>query len=212
MSKFLRRRLLIFIIKVFRTIVFIFIVISQRFGRYVLRPSSRRTVLRPSRRYVLRPSSLSNSETFTELRTTSFIETTGVACSDSISHNWVQVLSTRLWLTESEQMTPVVSIKDVARSSVKVPEFDKHLKKAGGHIGWNVVEITIKMKTIVRKTLMLKMEIILKNKAFFPGSNMSDYNANVTLSPVDCGCRIHRLHSFRWVRPPPTQQVSWIWH
>ena len=31
--------------------------------------------------------------------------------------------------------------------SMKVPEFDKHLKKAGGHIGWNIVEITIKMKT-----------------------------------------------------------------
>ena len=27
---------------------------------------------------------------------------------------------------------PMVSIKDVVRSSVKVPEFDKHLKKAGG--------------------------------------------------------------------------------
>ena len=41
------------------------------------------------------------------------------------------------------------SIKDVLRSSVKVPEFDKHLKKARGHISQNVVEITIKMKTIV---------------------------------------------------------------
>ena len=41
------------------------------------------------------------------------------------------------------------SIKGVVRNSVKVPEFDKHLKKAGGHIGRNVVEITIKMKTIV---------------------------------------------------------------
>ena len=40
------------------------------------------------------------------------------------------------------------SIKDVVRSSIKVPEFDKHLKKAGGHIGRNVVEITIKMKTL----------------------------------------------------------------
>ena len=29
----------------------------------------------------------------------------------------------------------MVSIKDVVRSSVKVPEFDKHLKKARGHIG-----------------------------------------------------------------------------
>ena len=28
-----------------------------------------------------------------ELRTTSFIESTGIACSDSISHNQVQVLS-----------------------------------------------------------------------------------------------------------------------
>ena len=32
----------------------------------------------------------------------------------------------------------------------------KHLKKAGGHIGRNVVEITIKMKTIVRKPMMIK--------------------------------------------------------
>ncbi len=44
-------------------------------------------------------------------------------------------------------------IKDVVRSSVKVTEFDKHLNKAGGHIGRNVVEIAIKMKKIVRKTL-----------------------------------------------------------
>ena len=50
----------------------------------------------------------------------------------------------------------MISIEDVVRSSVKVPEFDKHLKKAGGHIGRNVVEITIKMKTIVQKTLMIK--------------------------------------------------------
>ena len=49
------------------------------------------------------------------------------------------------------------SIKDVVRSSVKVSEFDKHLKKAGGHIGRNVVEITIKMKAIVRKPLIIKI-------------------------------------------------------
>ena len=61
-----------------------------------------------------------------------------------------------LWLTESEQMTPVDSIKDVVTSSVKVPEFDKHLKKAGGQISRNVAKITIKMKTIVRKPLMIK--------------------------------------------------------
>ena len=53
-------------------------------------------------------------------------------------------------------MTPMDSIKDIVRSSVKVPEFDKHLKKARGHISRNVVEITIKMKTIVWKPLMIK--------------------------------------------------------
>ena len=58
---------------------------------------------------------------------------------------------------ESEQVTPVDSIKDVVWSSVKGPEFDKYLKKAGGHIGQNVVKITLKMKTIVRKPLMIKI-------------------------------------------------------
>ena len=47
---------------------------------------------------------------------------------------------------------------------MKVPEFDKHLKKAGGHIGRNVVEITIKMKTIVRKPLMIKTADQTDNK------------------------------------------------
>ena len=59
---------------------------------------------------------------------------------------------------ESEQAAPVDSIKDVVRSSVKVPEFDKHLQKARGHISRNVVEITIKTKTIVRKPLMIEKE------------------------------------------------------
>ena len=59
-------------------------------------------------------------------------------------------------LTESEQVTPLDSIKDIVQSSVKVLKFNKHLKKAGGHIARNVVEITIKMKTIVRKPLMIK--------------------------------------------------------
>ena len=58
---------------------------------------------------------------------------------------------------ESEQATPVDSVKDVVQSSMKVSEFDKHLKKARGHIGRNIMEITIKMKTIVRKPLMIKI-------------------------------------------------------
>ena len=40
--------------------------------------------------------------------------------------------------------------------SSKFRDFDKHLKKAGGHIGRNAEEITIKMKTTVRKPLMIK--------------------------------------------------------
>ena len=41
---------------------------------------------------------------------------------------------------ESEQATPVDSIKGVVWSSEKVPEFDKHLEKARGHIDQNFVE------------------------------------------------------------------------
>ena len=67
-----------FIIKGFRTIVFIFIVISTIF-RSICPPAFFKC--------------LSNSGNFAELCTTSFIESTGVACSDSVSHNRVQVLS-----------------------------------------------------------------------------------------------------------------------
>ena len=72
-------RTFFFIIKVFRTIVFIFIVIVISTTLWLICPPAFFRCL-------------SNSGTFTELRTTSFIETTGVACSDSVCHNWVQVL------------------------------------------------------------------------------------------------------------------------
>ena len=49
------------------------------------------------------------------------------------------------------------SIKDVVQSSMCVPEFNKHLKKAGKHTSQNSVEITIKMKTIVERPLMIKI-------------------------------------------------------
>ena len=81
----------IFIIKGFRAIVFIFIVISTTF-RPICPPAFFRC--------------LSNSGTFTKLRTTSFIESTEVTCSDSVSHNRVQVLSIPvLLLTCSEDWT-----------------------------------------------------------------------------------------------------------
>ena len=67
---------MIFIIKGFGTIFFIFIVISTTFRRKC--PAFFRC--------------LSNSRPFTEFGTTFFIESTGFACSDSVSHNRVQVL------------------------------------------------------------------------------------------------------------------------
>ena len=65
------------------------------------------------------------------------------------------------------------SIKDVVRSSVTVPEFDKHLKKAGGRIGRNVVEITIKMKSIVRKPLMIKISVFISNNSIYHNNTIS---------------------------------------
>ena len=65
------------IIKGFQTIVFIFIVISTMF-QLICPPAFFRC--------------LSNLGTYTELWTMSFIESIGVACSDSINHNQVQVL------------------------------------------------------------------------------------------------------------------------
>ena len=65
-------------IKGFWTIAFMFMVIST-----IFRPICPSAFFRD----------LSNSGTFTELRTTSFIESTGVTCSGSVSHNRVHVLS-----------------------------------------------------------------------------------------------------------------------
>ena len=60
-----------------------------------------------------------NSGAYTEPQTEIFIQSTRVNCSNSINHD------------------------------LQVPGFDmKDLKKTEGHIGWNVVCITMKMKTI----------------------------------------------------------------
>ena len=69
---------MIFIFKCFWTIVFFFIVISTMF-QPICPPAFFRCLL--------------NSGTYKELWTMSFIESTRVACSDSISHNRIQVLS-----------------------------------------------------------------------------------------------------------------------
>ena len=87
MSNFLRRSLLIFTIKGFRTIVFIFIVISTTFYHYFHKK---------------------------------IIWSLQVQSSLLVNNNTgILNTRTRLWLTESEQATPVDSIKDVVQSSVK---------------------------------------------------------------------------------------------
>ena len=88
LSKFLRRSLMIFIIRSFQTIVFIFIVIFKTF----------RPICLPDFFWCL-----SNSGTFTELRTTSFIESTRLTCSDSINHKRVQVVSIPILLLACSQ-------------------------------------------------------------------------------------------------------------
>ena len=93
-------------------------------------------------------------ELLSELRTTFFIDQSWLQVSNNTG---ILNTCTRLWQTESKQATLVDSIKDVVRSSVEVPEFDKHRKKAGEHIDRTAVEIKTKMKTIVRKPLMIKI-------------------------------------------------------
>ena len=96
LSQFLRRNLRIFIIKGFQTIVFIFIAISTRF----------RSIAPPAFF-----GCLSNSGTFKEIRTTSLIESTVIACSDSVWHNRVQVLSIPvLLLTCSQDLTCITFV------------------------------------------------------------------------------------------------------
>ena len=76
------------IMKGFRTVVIIFIAISTTF-----RPICLLTFFR----------CLSNLGTYRELWTTSFNESTRVACSDSINHNWVQVLRIPIFLLACSQ-------------------------------------------------------------------------------------------------------------
>ena len=61
------------------------------------------------------------------------------------------------------------TLKDVVQNSVNVPKFDKNLKKVRGHIGRNVVEIAIKMKTIVRKNLDKNCRLDIKFGQFIDG-------------------------------------------
>ena len=59
---------------------------------------------------------------------------------------------------------PVDQIKDVVRNSMLAPKFDKkHRKKAGGHISRNVMNITIKIKTIRKPWRIEIIKLRFKN-------------------------------------------------
>ena len=115
---------MVFIIKSFQTIVFIFNVIFTQF-RPICPPAFFRC--------------LSNSGTYTELRTTSFIESTGVSCCDSVSHNWVKML--RIPVLCYATMCPA-DLQGTVRSR------QVHQLKQGTHVGcgfptlFNVIGIT----------------------------------------------------------------------
>ena len=87
-GEILKKKTLSFIIKGFRTIVFIFISIS-----ITIRPICPAAFFR----------CLSNLGSYTELWTTSFIESKGIACSDSVSYNRVQEFSIPVLLLACSQ-------------------------------------------------------------------------------------------------------------
>ena len=135
---------------------------------------------------------------------------------------------TQLWLTESEQATPVDSIKDVVWRSVKVPEFDRDRKNAGGHISQNVVEITVQIvigasdgeELIALQSLRVpwawKFLIKLKILLLFGNVlklNFPQYLAWTILKDFDLllHCPKHEFVIFGWIYQNVTYFLAIIW-
>ena len=120
---------------------------SQRFGRHLLRPPS--GVSCHLKAFGINDSKWQSSS----LQVQSWLQASN---NTGILNNCA-----RLSRTESEQATPVDLIKHVVQSSV----FDKkHLMKARKHIGWNTMNVNIKMKTIIKKPWMIKLiKFLLRN-------------------------------------------------
>ena len=99
----------------FGTIVFIFIIIP--------------TTLRPTRSPAF-SRCLPNSGTFTKLPTTSLIEPMEVACSDSVSHNHVQVLSIPVLLLACSQAWTC----NLALETYGTKTYNRYAMCSAGHI------------------------------------------------------------------------------
>ena len=98
-------------------------------------------------------------------------------------------------------------------SFVYKQNFDKHLKKARGHIGRNVVEITIKMKTIVRKPLMIKIkqnsiEKWIKVTSFPRKSDVGIPKNNRSVAIIAIDAQIHNALLLNRIRPK-TEKLLW---
>ena len=104
---------MIIIIKGFRTIVFIFIVISRTF-----RPICPPVMYCYSPAVKIEPTNLQVIASLEAERTNAY----NTKHLNPVMANGIRTGD------------PVDSIRDVVPRSMKVPEFDKHLKKAGGHI------------------------------------------------------------------------------
>ena len=62
--------------------------------------------------------------------------------------------------------------------------------------------LSLFLSSFVSFTLYSLLSFFLSFSIFF----------SLSYGPVSWGCRIHRLHLGRGVRPDPTQRVLWIWH
>ena len=121
LSEFLRLSLIVFIIKGFQTIVFIFIVISTTFQLICPLGFFR---------------CLSNSRTNMEFQTTSFIKSTGVTCSDSVKI-YKGETGSPLKVRQGEYW------KAVVRGEIEKSGMVDHIwKEKGNHLSlWDEVEI-----------------------------------------------------------------------
>ena len=139
----------VFIIKGFRTIIFIFIfIVIFTMSQPICPPAFFRC--------------LSNSGTYTELRTTSFIESTRVPCPDSVNRNRVQVWRIPVLLLVYSQSWLQVTL----RSSINLNHWiinmrNKFIRKC------IVMQGLIITQNVFCKLLLIAKKIIHKRTSFF---------------------------------------------
>ena len=97
----------------------------------------------------------SNSRGFNKGRSSKFRE--GSRVRQTPEEGWRTYWPKRWGNNDKDEDNSPKTLNDKNQQASSQKLDNKHLKKAGGHIGRNVEEITIKMKIIVRKPLMIKI-------------------------------------------------------